>query len=117
MTEETSTLSPLPHLLSAESPPSIHFLHQAAISHSVHLTVGPLCRSHLLLSLPLCSFSLCGVVSADSSGRDKVLMLGLKVTAPVLQPHSWGARDPSPHGRASAVQREREGRMEGGGEV
>ncbi|CAB1427103.1 unnamed protein product [Pleuronectes platessa] len=47
------------------------------------------------------------VVSADSSGRDKVLMLGLKVTAPVLQPHSWGARDPSPHGIHRAARRQR----------
>ena len=119
MTEETSTLSPLLHLsfylLSAESPPSIHFLHQAAISHSVHLTFSPLRRPHLPLSLPLSSFSLYRVVSADSSGRDKVLMLGLKVTAPVLQPHSWGARDPSPHGihRAARRQRRTDGRRRG----
>ncbi|KAA8594354.1 hypothetical protein FQN60_005188, partial [Etheostoma spectabile] len=46
------------------------------------------------------------VVSSDSSGRDKVLMLGLKVTAPVLQPHSWGARDPSPHGIPRAAPKE-----------
>lgn len=119
MTEETSPLSPLFHLsfhlLSGEPPPSINFLHQAAISHSVHLTLGLLCHSHLPLSLLLCSFSLYGVVCADSSGRDKVLMLGLKVTAPVLQPHSWGARDPSPHGIPRAVRRERwtDGRRQG----
>lgn len=123
MTEERSTLSPLLHLsfhlLSVASPPSIHFLHQTAISHSVHLTLGPLRCPHLPLSALLSSFSLCRVLSADSSGRDKVLMLGLKVTAPVLQPHSWGARDPSPHGIPRAARREREiergGRMEEGG--
>lgn len=111
MTGGRSTLSPLFHLsfylLSVESPPSIHFLHQAAISHSVHLTLGPLSRPLLSLSLILCSFSLYRVVSADSSGKDKVLMLGLKVTAPVLQPHSWGARDPSPHGIPRAARRRR----------
>lgn len=48
------------------------------------------------------------VPSADSSGRDKVLMLGLKVTAPVLQPRSWGARDPSPLGIPRALWREGE---------
>lgn len=109
MAEQTSTLYPLLHLsfhlLSAQSPPSIHFLRQVAISHSVHLTLGSLCRSYRPLSLLLGSFSLYRVVRADSSGRDKVLMLGSKVTAPVLQQHSWRARDPSPHGIPSAAQR------------
>lgn len=117
MTEIRSTLSPLLHLsfhlLSVASPPSIHFLHQAAISHSVRLTLGPIRSALLPLSLLLSSFSLCRAVSADSSGRDKVLMPGLKVTAPVLQPHSWGARDPSPHGTPRAARREGESRTDG----
>lgn len=38
-----------------------------------------------------------------------MLMLSLKVTAPVLQPRSRGAADPSPHGGApTAGRRERE---------
>lgn len=73
-----------------------------------------LCPSHPLparMSTPP-SFSsiflsLCRTKSADSSGRDKVLMPGLKVTAPVLQPHSWGARDPSPRGIPRAARGER----------
>ncbi len=118
MIEEGGTSSPLFHLsfhlLSVKSLPSIHFLHQVAISHSVHLTLGPLRRSHLPLSLLVCSFSLCRVVSTDRSGRDKVLMLGLKVTAPVLQPHSWGAADPSPRGTLRTAERVEHGLKEAG---
>lgn len=50
----------------------------------------------------------CSGVSADRPGRDKVLTSSLKVTAPVLQPHSWGAKNPSPT-PCTANRQEREG--------
>lgn len=61
------------------------------------------------------SFSLWRALRSDSSGRDKVLMPSLKVTAPVPQPGSRGAADPSPCGYAPGAAGERGGWMGGWG--
>lgn len=103
------------HLLSAESPPSIHSLHQETVPHFVHLTpLDPLTCPRLLLPLPF-SLSLWECECWQLAGRDRVLMLGLKVTAPVLQPHCWGAADPSPPWHAwSGTERARVREAQGG---
>lgn len=107
------------HLLSVASPPSIHFLHQAAISHSVHLTLGPIRSALRPLSLLLSSFSLCRSGERWQLWQRQSADAGLKSDRPCPAATQLGSRRSiTPwHTQSSTERRERAGRMERGGGV